>query len=84
MAVKSNDTNLSELLKTVGNGKSTIEWIMERYTITTDNKSGIRNAPNLWSSGQDKPRYILDLLLSNIHVSLETQKVVATLPKLNF
>ena len=84
MAVKSNDTNLSELLKTVGNGKSTIEWIMERYAITTDKKSGIKNAPNLWSRGQDKPRYILDFLLSNIHVSLETQKVVATLPKLNF
>lgn len=68
----------------VVNGKSAIEWIMERYAITTDKKSGIKNDPNLWSREQQKPRYILDLLLSIIHVSLETQKIVATLPKLNF
>lgn len=66
------------------NGKSAIEWIMERYAITTDKKSGIKNDPNLWSREQGQPRYILDLLLSIIHVSLETQKIVATLPKLTF
>lgn len=66
------------------NGKSAIEWIMERYAVTTDKKSGIKNAPNLWSLEQEQPRYILDLLLSIIHVSLETQKIVGTLPKLTF
>lgn len=66
------------------NGKSTIEWIMERYAVTTDKKSGIKNDPNLWSREQGKPRYILDLLLSIIHVSIETQKIVGTLPKLKF
>lgn len=66
------------------NGKSAIEWIMERYAVTTDKKSGIKNDPNLWSREQESPRYILDLLLSIIHVSLETQKIVATLPKLTF
>lgn len=66
------------------NGKSAIEWIMERYAMTTDKKSGIKNDPNLWSREQESPRYILDLLLSIIHVSLETQKIVATLPKLTF
>lgn len=66
------------------NGKSAIEWIMERYAITADKKSGIKNDPNLWSREQEQPRYILDLLLSIIHVSLETQKIVATLPKLTF
>lgn len=30
------------------NGKSAIEWIMERYDVTTDKKSGITNDPNLW------------------------------------
>lgn len=68
----------------VVNGKSAIEWIMERYAITTDKKSGIKNDPNLWSQEQGQPRYILDLLLSIIHVGIETQKIVATLPKLNF
>lgn len=70
--------------KYVVNGKSAIEWVMERYAITTDKKSGIKNDPNLWSREHGKPRYILDLLLSIIYVSLETQKIVRTLPKLNF
>ena len=68
----------------VVNGKSAIEWVMERYAITTDKKSGIKNDPNLWSREHGKPRYILDLLLSIIYVSLETQKIVDTLPRLNF
>ena len=68
----------------VVNGKSGIEWIMERYAVTTDKKSGIQNNPNLWSREHEQPRYILDLLLSIIHVSLETQKIVKGLPKLAF
>ena len=68
----------------VVNGKSAIEWVMERYAITTDKKSGIKNDPNLWSREHGKPRYILDLLLSIIYISLETQKIVDTLPRLNF
>ncbi|ETK11357.1 hypothetical protein T235_15840 [Tannerella sp. oral taxon BU063 isolate Cell 8/11] len=68
----------------VVNGKSAIEWIMERYAVTTDKKSGIKNDPNLWSREHGKPRYILDLLLSIIYVSLETQRIVATLPKQTF
>ena len=70
--------------KYVINGKSAIEWVMERYAVTTDKKSGIKNDPNLWSREHGKPRYILDLLLSIIYVSLETQKIVDTLPMLNF
>ncbi len=66
------------------NGKSAIEWIMERYAITTDKRSGIKNDPNLWALEHQKPRYILDLLLSIISVSLETQKIVQSLPKLEF
>lgn len=66
------------------NGKSAVEWIMERYAITTDKKSGIKNDPNLWAREHQKPRYILDLLLSILYVSLETQKIVQSLPKLEF
>ena len=68
----------------VVNGKSAIEWVMERYAVTTHKDSGIKNDPNLWAREQGKPRYILDLLLSIIHVSVETQKIVAELPKLTF
>lgn len=66
------------------NGKSAIEWIMERYAVTTDKKSGIPNDPNLWSREQGVPRYILDLLLSVFHVSLETPRIVRGLPTLMF
>lgn len=68
----------------VVNGKSAIEWIMERYQITTHKESGITNNPNDWANEQGKPRYILDLLLSIINVSCQTVDIVAGLPKVDF
>jgi predicted helicase len=68
----------------VVNGKSAIEWIMERYAITTHKESGIRNDPNDWAVEVDKPKYILDLLLSIINVSIQTVDIVAGLPKVVF
>ena len=68
----------------VVNGKSAIEWVMDRYAVTTHKDSGIKNDPNLWAREQGKPRYILDLLLSIIHVSLETHRIVEKLPELTF
>ena len=62
------------------NGRSAVEWIMERYQIKTDKASGITNDPNDWATEQGKPRYILDLLLSVITVSVETVKIVNGLP----
>ncbi len=64
------------------NGRSAVEWIMERYQIKTDKASGITNDPNDWATEQGKPRYILDLLLSVITVSVETVKIVNELPGL--
>ncbi|MDR3129075.1 MAG: helicase, partial [Tannerellaceae bacterium] len=68
----------------VVNGKSAIEWIMERYQITTHKESGIVNDPNDWAREQDKPKYILDLLLSVITVSVKTVEIVKELPKVKF
>lgn len=68
----------------VVNGKPAIEWVMERYQIKTDKKSGIKNDPNDWSAEVDNPRYILDLLLSVINVSTQTVDIVNDLPKLDF
>lgn len=65
------------------NGKSAIEWIMERYTVSTDKDSLIRNDCNDWSKEHNQPRYILDLLLSVINVSVQTVEIVKGLPKLN-
>jgi predicted helicase len=66
------------------NGKSAIEWILERYQITTHKESGIKNDPNDWADEVGNPRYILDLLLSIINVSVKTVDIVNSLPKVSF
>ena len=68
----------------VVNGKSAIEWIMERYAVTTDKKSGITNNPNDWSREHKKPRAIFDLLLSIINVSVQTVDIVNGLPEVDW
>ena len=64
----------------VVNGKPALEWIMERYAVTVDKDSGIRNDPNDWS---DDPQYIVNLVKRIVRVSLETMKIVNALPPLN-
>lgn len=66
------------------NGKSAIEWIVERYCVSQDKKSLIKNDCNDWSKEHKKPRYILDLLLSVINVSVQTVDIIKALPKLKF
>ena len=66
------------------NGRSPLEWIIERYQIKTDKASGIVNNPNDWATEHDNPRYILDLILSAITVSLKTLDIVDALPAVEF
>jgi predicted helicase len=67
----------------VVNGKSAIEWVMERQAVTTDKKSGIVNDANLWATEtMHNAAYPLELLLRVITVSLETNRIVDSLPKL--
>jgi predicted helicase len=66
------------------NGKSAIEWVMERYQVTTHKDSGITNNPNDWATEHHQPRYILDLLLSVIALSVQTVDIVSKLPVVNF
>lgn len=68
----------------VVNGKSAIDWIMERYAVTINKDSGIKNDPNDWAKEVGNPRYILDLLLSVINVSVQTVEIVEGLPELEF
>lgn len=63
----------------VVNGRSAIDWIMERYQVTTDPASGIKNDPNDWS---DDPTYIVNLLKRIVRVSVETNRIVSALPPL--
>lgn len=64
----------------VVNGKSALDWIMERYAITVDKDSGIRNDPNDWCREHNDPTYIYNLVKRIIRVSLETNRIVAGLP----
>ena len=66
------------------NGKSAIEWVMERYQITTHKESGIKNDPNDWAKEHENPQYILDLLLSVMTVSMKTVEIVEGLPKVEW
>lgn len=63
----------------VVNGRSAIEWIMDQYQIKTDKKSGITDNPNDFS---EDPKYIFNLLLRIINVSVQTVDLVNSLPKL--
>ena len=62
------------------NGKTAIGWLIDRYKVTTDKKSGITNDPNDYS---DDPRYIVDLVERVIRVSMETLDIIDSLPPLN-
>ena len=74
----------AEAYEYIVNGKSAIEWIMERYAITTDKKSGITNDPNDWAREHNDEKYIFNLLLRIINVSVQTVEFVKKLPKLKF
>ncbi len=61
------------------NGRSAIEWILDRYQVKTDKASQIVNDPNTWS---EDPRYIVDLLARIVRVSLESIAIIDGLPPL--
>ena len=64
----------------VVNGKTAVEWIMQRYQISTDPDSGIQDDPNQWCREHDDPSYVLTLLKRVIRVSVETMAIVRSLP----
>ncbi len=58
--------------------RSALEWIIDQYQVSTDKRSGITNNPNR----PDDPTYILRLIHQVITISLETVKIIASLPSL--
>lgn len=64
----------------VVNGKSAIKWLIERYQVVVDKKTGIVRNPN---EAYDNPRYIVDLVKKVVRVSVETVNIIDGLPKLN-
>lgn len=61
--------------------RSALEWVIDRYQVKTDKKSLITNDPNDYCRAVNNPRYIVDLIKRLVTVSLETQKLVGTLPR---
>ena len=61
----------------VVNGRSPLDWMVDRYQVKTDKATGIVNDPNEYS---DNPRYILDLICRLVTVSIKTNEIVGTLP----
>jgi predicted helicase len=72
-----------EALDYVVNGKPALEWIIERYQVTTDKDSRIVNDPNNWAIEHDDPAYILNLIKRVVRVSVETARIVKALPALD-
>jgi len=68
----------------VVNGKAALDWVMERQAVRTDKASGIVNDANDWATEtMGNPKYPLELFQRVVTVSLETQKIVKGLPKLD-
>jgi predicted helicase len=67
---------------TVGT-RSAIEWVMDRYQVTEDKKTGIRNDVNDWSTEHGDDKYIFSLLQRIVTCSMKTNEIVSGLPRLN-
>jgi predicted helicase len=58
--------------------RSALEWVIDQYRISRDEKGNITSDPNR----MDDEEYIVRLIGQVITVSLETQRVIAGLPEL--
>ena len=62
--------------------QSPLDWVVERYGVTTDSKSHIVNDANCYGRTQGNPRYILELILRVITVGIESSAIIKALPPL--
>ena len=58
--------------------RSALEWVIDQYQVTEDKRSGIRSDPNR----ADDPEYIVRLVGQVIQVSIETVRIVKSMPPL--
>ena len=61
----------------VVNGRSPLEWFIDRYYIKTDSDSGIVNDPNGWF---EDPRDLVRAIKRIVHVSVESVRIIDNLP----
>ena len=65
------------------NNRSGLDWLINKCKVSTDKDSGIVNDFNDYAKEMGDEKYIFNLILRVITVSLETLKIVNSLPKLN-
>ncbi len=56
--------------------RSALEWVIDQYRVKEDKRSGIRSDPN----NPDDPEYIVRLVRLVVRLSVETVKIVQSLP----
>ena len=61
----------------VVNGRTPLEWFIDRYKITQDKNSGIINDPNGWF---ENPRDLITAIERIVHISVESTKIIEGLP----
>ena len=61
----------------VVNGRTPLEWFIDRYKITKDTDSGIINDPNGWFAD---PRDLVTAIEQIVYVSVESTKLIEDLP----
>ena len=61
----------------VVNGRTPLEWFIDRYKIRRDTNSGIVNDPNGWFAD---PRDLVTAIERIVHVSVESTRIIEGLP----
>ncbi|CAJ3224789.1 DEAD/DEAH box helicase [Burkholderia pseudomallei] len=73
-----------EAYEYVVNGKPALDWVVERQCVKSDKDTGIVNDANDYAiETMNNPRYPLELFQRVVTVSLETMKIVKSLPRLD-
>ena len=63
-------------------GRPALQWVVDYQKVKVDKAPGITKDPNAYGDEQGHPEYLLDLVLAVIAVSVKTQRLIETLPKL--
>ena len=62
------------------NGKTSLNWAIDRLRATRDKTSGLTRDPNQWHTWADRPCNLIEHLCRLITVSVQTVHIVNGLP----
>lgn len=60
------------------NGRTPLGWLIDRYRITVDKKTGNKNDPNAWFT---HPRDLITAIERIVHTSVESARIIKALPR---